>query len=399
MKTNNLLLTIFFFCTAWTTQCDDPASLVEGENELASKTKEKEDFLLKRNGIVYGINRVNLQWLDPAEVEEIATNIDSLDIPVTRIGGVKQRGSISQVIRDINTFYGKEVRLLLEQPMWRDMFPEGYELVPGPSWPYYEMSAIDTARFRTFMGSLLSAIASQTDPKAVVGLELFNEANWAGFNSDLQPLESGKGEVFDLNTPLDHPTFVDGYKGIGKYGQCLKITRELIDTYLSGRNVRLITNGMVLDGAVNDYQFARNHGITIVTADMFLTLLQGRHPDQADTTNYLAYADAVGVHSYPILTDDMTGLLNTHYFNPLNAVNVSNKPYWITEWGFARGKFTDIGGETARLSYINSYIDAIETIPDIEVTTFYEFDLSTNHNIWENGELLESGTFFENVNE
>jgi len=383
-----VLLAMLSFCLF--TQCSDAISEVQEKGEPVSGKGE----------ITHGICRQNLQWVkDYAEVEQIADNMVKSKIPLVRISGVKGGGTITQVIDNINTFNAKGIQVLIVIPFCDEMFPVGYQKVPGPSFDVYKMSDIDTVRFKDFINSFVSEIASKTAEDALIGLELFNEVNWGGFNGDLQTLESGKGEVFTTETSLTTPSFADIYKGINAYGKCLKILRKATDLYLPERDLKLITAGLVASGAWNDFQWAKDHGFTVVRPDMFFTLLQGIHLDQADQTNYLNFADAIGIHCYPPHDDNMENMLRTYHFNPINAVLSSDKSYWITEWGFSRDKFKNNGGEAERLNSIHQFIDAAEKIGNIEVATFYEFDASTNHNIWENGKLLESGGFFKEVNQ
>lgn len=347
--------------------------------------------------IVHGVCRQNLRWLSYSKVDEIANNIANSDIPLVRTDGVKEGASIEQVIYNINTLSQKGIKVLLVQPMWMEMFVECYEKIPGPNFDLYKMSDIDLNRFSRFINGLLKQFALHIPEDALIGFELFNEANWGDFNGDLQPTSDGKGEIFTLSTPLDKPSFADIYAGISKYGKCLEITRKALDTHFPKKNVKLVTNGMVSSGGWNNYQWAKTHGISLVLPDMFLTILQGKHPQQQDKTNYLAFADAIGLHSYPPLENDMLATLHTYYFDPINAVLDTPKPVWITEWGFNRNMFDNNGGEATRLIYINKFIEALDKISNVEITTFFEFDATKNHNIWENGKLLESGTFFQNI--
>jgi len=347
---------------------------------------------------IHGICRQNLQWVNNSKTVEIANNIVKSDIPVVRINGVKEDGSIDQVIHSINIFADRGIKVLLIQPMWMEMFPLGYQKVPGPNFKLYRMADIDLVRFRSYMNELLKQIALRTSKDALIGLELFNEANWGDFNGDLQPNAAGKGEVFRLDTPLDLPSFQPIYAGIGKYGKCLAITKELMDTHFANRNVKLVTTGMVSGGERNNYSWSINRGISVVATNMFMTLLQGKHPDQTDQTNYLQFADGIGLHAYPPLVDDMENELRTYYFNPINAILEQPLPYWMTEWGFARPQFQNNGGEARRLEYFHRFIEAIETIGNTDMTALYEFDATNNHNIWENGALLESGTIFQYIN-
>lgn len=375
--------------------CSKQAGL-NNQNEPLPPDDEEEEIIMKT---LHGVCRQNMQWVSYSKVVEIANNIANSDIPVVRINGVKEGGSIEQVIHNINTFTQKGVKVLLVQPMLMDMFPEGYEKVPGPNFKLYRMSDIHPDRFRSFMNELLEQIALHTPEDALIGLELFNEANWGDFNGDLQPTAEGKGEVFTLKTPLDHPAFQAIYAGIGRYGQCLEITKDLMNTHFAGRDVKLVTTGMVSGGERNNYSWSINNGFTVIATNMFMTLLQGKHPDQTDKTNYLRFADGIGIHAYPPLVDNMENDLRTYYFDPINAIVDNPMPYWVTEWGFARPQFENNGGEKRRLQYIRSFIQALEAIGGTAMTALFEFDATDNHNIWENGALLESGKIFQEIND
>lgn len=143
----------------------------EGEEEVGTKA-------------IHGVCRQNLQWVSYSKVVDIANNISASNITVVRLGGVKESGSIEQVIHNINTFAQKGVKVELIQPMCMEMFPEGYQKVPGPNFKLYRMSDIDLDRFRNFMDELLGQITLYTPKDALIALELFNEANWGDFNGD-----------------------------------------------------------------------------------------------------------------------------------------------------------------------------------------------------------------------
>lgn len=345
--------------------------------------------------VLHGVCRSNLKWVSNNKAVEIANGMVNSDIPVVRTGGGDE---IDQIIHRINIFSQRGIKLVLIVGMRMEMFPEGYEKVPGPNFEVFRMSDIDLDRFYDFVNELLEQIAIHTSPEAVIAVELFNEANWGDFNGDLQPTPEGKGEVFTLDTPLDYPPFQSIYTGIGKYGKCIEMTKNLMNLHFIDRDVKLVTTGLFSGGLRNNYSWSISNGITVIATDMFMNLLQGKHPGQTDKTNYLQFADGIGIHAYPALVDDMAKELRSYYFDPINAVLDKPMPYWMTEWGFARPQFQNNGGEKRRLQYMRSFIQAIETIGGTAMTALYEFDATTNHNIWENGTLLESGTIFQEIN-
>ncbi len=353
----------------------------------------------KDQKVLHGVCRQNLQWVkNQSTIENIADNIALSEIPLVRLSAVKERGSIDQVIQNIQTFSRRNIHVLLVQPLFRDFFTEGYQLVPGPNYKLYKMSDIDMNRFSKFMDNFFRALSTQIEPGVLVGFELFNEVNWGDFNGDLQPRLDGKGQVFTLNVPLDTPAFRDVYAGIMKYGKCLEVTREKLDKYFPGGNVKLITHGLVVGNPHNNYRWMINHGFSFVAPDMFLTILQGQHPEQEGKTNYLKLADAIGIHFYPSLVDDLEEVLIRDYFDPITSILQEQMPFWITEWGFSRKQFEDNGGEKKRLQYMQCFVQAVERMKNVETTTLYEFDATNDHNIWENGALLKSGEIFENIN-
>ncbi len=380
------LVLLLFFCIGGTQGCSKTIPIQE---------EDEEGVVIET---IHGVCRMNLQRENYEKVVKIANNIAQSSIPLVRINGVKEGGNIDKVIHNINTFSQKGIKVILIQPMWMEMFPEGYEQLPGPSHLVYKMSDIDPDRFRIFMNRLLEEIALHTPEGALIGLELFNEANQAGYNGDLQPTPEGKGEIFNLDTPLDKPSFQDAYAGINKYGKCMEITRDLLNIHFPKKNIKLVTHGIVSSGGWINFQWQINRGISLVLPDMFLTILQGNHPQQQDKTNYLRFADAIGLHCYPPLADNMSDILHEYYFDPINAVLEKPMPYWITEWGFAKPQFESNGGEARRLQYFRSFIQVIETIGNTEMTALFDFDLNKDHSIWENGALLESGTIFQEIN-
>ena len=201
------------------------------ENAVISTPDPEEDGEELLTEAIHGVCRMNLQNESYEKVVAIANNIVQSNTPVVRINGVKEGGSIDQVIHNINIFSQKGGKVVLMQPMWMEMFPDDYEQIPGPSFLVYRMSDIVPDRFRIFMDRLLEQIVLHTPEGSLIGLELFNEANQAGYNGDLQLTPEGKGDIFNLDTPLDTPSFQDVYAGINKYGKCLEITRDLLNIH------------------------------------------------------------------------------------------------------------------------------------------------------------------------
>lgn len=132
------LVLVLFFCLGSMQGCSKTIPIQEeGKNEVVIEET------------THGVCRMNLQRENYGKVVEIANNIVQSNIPVVRINGIKEGGSIDQVIHNINTFAQKGVKVLLMQSMWIEMYPEGYEQVSGPS----RMSDIDPNRFRIFMNN------------------------------------------------------------------------------------------------------------------------------------------------------------------------------------------------------------------------------------------------------
>lgn len=357
----------------------------------------------KNNEVVYGVCRQNLQWVK-SDVPTIADHIVDSYIPLVRISGRKARLSSAEVSEFINTFYAKGVKVHIVIPMHEEMFPIGYEKVEGPNFKVPKMSEIELDRFKLFIDEFIQTLAQNTDPRSIVGIELFNEPNWCDFNGDLPSYASNDeiterdGRIFTLQTSLDNPLFRDAYKGIEVYGQCLKLLREAMDKYFTHRDVKLVSAGLVSGGKWNGFRWEISQGYTKVLPEMFFTLLQGLHPDQKNSTNYLNYVDALGIHCYPPIDEGpLQAVMLKYYFNPIDEILLDSKPYWVTEWGFARPMLADKGGETQRLRSIREFIEAIADYGNVELATFYEFDATSNHNIWEDGKLLESGVFFKEL--
>jgi hypothetical protein len=90
-------------------------------------------------------------------------------------------------------------------------------------------------------------------------------------------------------------------------------------------------------------------------------------------SNYLDYADGIGLHIYPHpkteKLEDRIG--RTILKSDVDALGVFNKPFWITEWGYQETSFTEVGktnkyGETRKGLFL-SFLEMLNEQYDIEL--------------------------------
>lgn len=231
---------------------------------------------------------------------------------------------------------------------------------------------------------------------------MFNEINWNAFNGDL-PLVEG-GLWIDESTPWDDPVFVKYRAGVEKIGRLTKTVGDLNHELLDGRG-RIITSGLV--GGFYDWKsnpklsnwMEKIQG-AVVSHALTLRLMSGTDPHQIASTNYLEFADGIGIHIYPQAGErNLSNVIELHFDPARDVPEVGlEKSFWITETGYVRSDFSDVTRRLKeRLCQALGVYD--QTKGDIETVFLHNFSSGTDEagefGMWENGSLLPAGEIFK----
>mgnify|MGYP001293364677 CR=1 FL=1 len=176
----------------------------------------------------------------------------------------------------------------------------------------------------------------------VDAFEIGNELDWVCFNGDIplgsKPIATGLPQQFYI-----------------KYGDMLKQSKRLIDMYYPGSKVLSF-------GAANPGLFGAADSYVQDPQNMLATLTY------LNSINYLQYVDAIGIHLYPASTNLVDILKAKNTISNYSSVSNSNKPIWITEWGFSLPTQTS---SAVRYSGIRSFIELVNSMSETAISNIF----------------------------
>ncbi|MEE9906875.1 hypothetical protein LWV33_04150 [Brucella intermedia] len=138
----------------------------------------------------FGVNRVNMAWLKPAEREQIFDQMVENGVVAVRLSLTRP---LDQSIDAARLAHEKGLAVLLEISLNNaDFYPDGTKPRPGRGriWDMYRLSDISPERFRNAMADALQKIDALGVP--LVAVEPGNEINWGAYNGDLAILPKEK---------------------------------------------------------------------------------------------------------------------------------------------------------------------------------------------------------------
>ncbi|MAF10598.1 hypothetical protein CMK11_09110 [Candidatus Poribacteria bacterium] len=274
------------------------------------------------------------------------------------------------------------------------------EGIPNPGgqfpllWDQYRLADLDIHRFRRVLGGFLRDCRNRG--ARIEALQIMNEVNWADFNGDLPVVEGGW--FVDDTTAWNDERFVVVRQGVRKCGEAIRTARALVDEIYGPGQVKILTPGM----ADPPDSWVRGVNGSIVRSPLYLQLLRGRHPRQDDADDYLESADGIAVHFYPAITDtapdtgsDTALRVIRQLMDPILDQAGTDLPYWVTEWGYPRHMFGTPSDESKRLAQFGYFLDALKGYRPGGITwgqvMLFNFDMMPQYDVYEDGQLLESG--------
>lgn len=325
----------------------------------------------------FGVNRVNMAWLKPAEREQIFDQMVKNGVVAVRLSLTRP---LDQSIDAVRLAHEKGLAVLLEISLNNaDFYPEGTKPRSGRGrvWDMYRLSDISPERFQQVVGDALQKIDALGVP--LLAVEPGNEINWGAYNGDLAILPSEKMKTARSLDAMEELPLVE--KGAEKYVELLRIVRaELAQTRHSAR-------AKVVSAGLSDIPFidADRRGIDTVEPAAFTDLLKKYGLDEA--------ADGYGIHIYPGSSGTQAARAK-HISNALSFCGGANgKPCWITEWGFANTSKACPANDNNREKLVGKARDRFRQMMDsgrIAAAYYFDWDASM-YGVWRCGALTPAG--------
>ncbi|QND54636.1 glycoside hydrolase (plasmid) [Phyllobacterium sp. 628] len=326
----------------------------------------------------FGVNRVNLAWLKPAEREKVLDLMAKNGIVAVRLSLTKP---LDQSIDAVRVAHAKGLAILLEISLNNPSFyPEGTKPRSGLGriWDMYRLSDIAPEQFRTVVSDALRKIDELKIP--LVAVEAGNEINWGAYNGDLEVKSKAKTRTARSLADLDNLPEVE--KGAEKYVALTRIVREELAKSKFSAGAKVISAGLS-DIPPAD---ADRRGIDSIDPTSFTNLLRKHGLDKA--------VDGYGIHIYP----GSNGTPNARAVHMSQALSIcrtepDGKPCWITEWGFANTSTTCPANDGNRERLVQAARNRFEELMGTgRVAAAYYFDWdATTYGVWRCGGLSPAG--------
>lgn len=325
----------------------------------------------------FGVNRVNMAWLKPAEREQIFDQMVDNRVVAVRLSLTRP---VDQSIDAVRLAHEKGLAILLEISLNNaDFYPEGTKPRSGRGriWDMYRLSDISPERFQLAIVDALQKIDALGVP--LVAVEPGNEINWGAYNGDLAILPKEKMKTARSLDEIEELPLVE--KGAEKYVELLRIVRtELAKTKHSAK-------AKVVSAGLSDIPFidADRRGIDSVDPAVFTDLLKKSGLNDV--------ADGYGIHIYP--GSSGTRAARAKHINSALSFcgGADGKPCWITEWGFANTSKACPANDDKRKRMVEKASNRFRQMMDngqIAAAYYFDWDAST-YGVWRCGSLTPSG--------
>jgi hypothetical protein len=325
----------------------------------------------------FGVNRVNMAWLKPAEREQIFDQMVDNGVVAVRLSLTRP---VDQSIDAVRLAHEKGLAILLEISLNNaDFYPEGTKPRSGRGriWDMYRLSDISPDRFQQAIADALQKIDALGVP--LVAVEPGNEINWGAYNGDLAILPKEKMKTARSLDEMEELPLVE--KGAEKYVELLRIVRaELAKTKHSAK-------AKVVSAGLSDIPFidADRRGIDSVDPAVFTDLLRKYGLNDV--------ADGYGIHIYPGSSGSRAARAK-HITSALSFCGgADGKPCWITEWGFANTSKACPANDNNREQLVEKARDRFRQMMDsgqIAAAYYFDWDAST-YGVWRCGSLTPAG--------
>lgn len=276
----------------------------------------------EERGFTTGIATANIAWAKKAAVTETMREIAATGFKSVRIG---LKNPLTGTYRALKAAKEAGLDVLVTVPLIdgavarRDAIPRARN---AHFFEAFGLTDIDPVRYEARLRELLERIAEDDLP--VIGLEIGNELNWSGYNSDLPLAESGYiVEMGDWNA-ADLARFE---AGLDRYAEIIRRTRALLGEKARLKDIEIVSAGLADINA----GYIRRVSASYVAPELV-------YREFAERGLYDS-VDAVGIHLYePLRNAEGLGDRPQRIAAQLadcGAAGFLNKPCWITEFGAA----------------------------------------------------------------
>ena len=326
----------------------------------------------------YGVNRLNLAWLDRGQQERVLKEIADSGATHVRLSLSRP---VDRSIAAVATASRLGLRILLEIQLANKSYygdavrPRSGE---GRIWDINRLSDLDPDRYRAGRREAiarLDALRVRLD-----AVEPGNEINLAGYNGDLAVYpKAGQPTPRSLAGLKDRLAFE---KGLDRYIEVLKITRDEV------RKSEKSSGAVIVSAGLSDISAkeADRQGMERLDPAEVIALLQARGMDQL--------VDAYGIHIYPARKDPkairsiVTKLLE--FCKPPE----SGRPCWVTEWGIANPVRTcpvDDRERMGAMSAMRAVFSDFAKAKRLDAAYYYDWDTQQSYRLWRCGVLSPAG--------
>lgn len=325
----------------------------------------------------YGVNRLNLAWLERTDQERILREIADSGATHVRLSLSRPVDKSIDALEIANRL---GLRILLEiQLSNKSYYPDSVRPRTGFGriWDINRLSDLDLDRYRVGLASALQridALGIRLD-----AVEPGNEINLAGYNGDLAVYEKpGQATPRHLGELTDPQAFG---KGLENYVEALKITRDAVRASANSKAI-IVSAGLSDMGAKE----ADRQGMERLDPGEVIALLKTRGMD--------ALVDAYGIHIYPArkdkaaITSIVTKLLD--FCAPADR----GRPCWVTEWGIAntaRSCPVDDREREGAMTAMRTVFERLSEEKRLDAAYYYDWDTQQNYRLWRCGALSPAG--------
>ncbi len=327
----------------------------------------------------FGVNRVNLAWVDAAGREKILDQIAKSGIKAVRLS---ISNPVDASIDAVKVAHEKGLAVLLEISFNNAAFyPKGTKPRSGKGriWDMYRLSDLSPEHYRAAIGDILARIDRLGVP--LVAVEPGNEINWGAYNGDLAIKDQDKTRTARTLADVDDLPSLE--RGVANYVALLKVTREELN------RTRLSARAKVVSAGLSDIPpaHADRRGIDSIGPIEFTALLRRHGLDEV--------ADGYGIHIYPggDTTPDQRARHVSAALSICRASPDEGRPCWVTEWGFANLSKTCPTDDSRRERLVAATKQRFgEMMRSGRIAAAYYFDWdATSYGVWRCGELSPAG--------
>lgn len=324
--------------------------------------------------IVVGVNRTNLAWEGRLTQQNDIDSIAAAGIQAVRLTWRKPDEETFSIIEYAAR---KNVAVLLEIPT-NDGTLAKQGAVPRAKFKnlpaIFRLSDFDPDILRLSLAELSAFLASGR-PHNIIGIQLGNEINWAGFNGDLPVNDAGKAiekdgrysSYYDKNFEL----------GLHKYVIGLKILSEFI------KDNKNLPGTSLLSGGISDIgdNFAKLYGGSAIDkVELF---------EKLEALGALKLIDGLALHIYAPFTEsrDASDVVQKKLMTEALSLCGRSRTYklscWVTEFGSASSLPSCVIDDSLRSRQLLNFKQVVgENFGLIQGVFYYDWNQSGNWDIY-----------------